>query len=241
MSTLLTLAYLFFIGSLLGWWMELFYRRFNNPDKKWVNPGFCTGPYLPIYGCGLCILYLIASLEPLNPTGSVFWNKTLLFAAMAVCMTVIEYIGGYFTLKYFHVRLWDYREEWGNIQGIICPKFSFAWAVLGALYYLLIHPHILTALNWLAHNLAFSFFIGFFFGIFTLDVCHALQLMNRLKRFADDNQLVLILETIKTDIRAYHDQHKLQYHFFRPFRSDIPLNEHLKNMAESWEHRKRVK
>ncbi|MGN0035225.1 MAG: hypothetical protein ACI364_05820 [Coriobacteriales bacterium] len=33
--------------------MELFFRRFissNNPQRKWINPGFLAGPYLPLYG-----------------------------------------------------------------------------------------------------------------------------------------------------------------------------------------------
>lgn len=69
MNILLKLAYLFFIGSVIGWCIEVIFRRFfssANPERKWINPGFCTGPYLPLYGCGLCILYLIASLESLH-------------------------------------------------------------------------------------------------------------------------------------------------------------------------------
>ena len=64
MNLFLKLAYLFFIGSVLGWVLELFYRRFissANPERKWINPGFCVGPYVPLYGSGLCILYLLAS------------------------------------------------------------------------------------------------------------------------------------------------------------------------------------
>lgn len=66
MNIFLTLAFLFFIGATLGWVLELLFRRFfssANPERKWINPGFCVGPYLPLYGCGLCFLYLIASLE----------------------------------------------------------------------------------------------------------------------------------------------------------------------------------
>ena len=66
MNMFLTLAYLFFIGSTLGWVAELLYRRFlsgANPERKWINPGFCVGPYVPLYGSGLCILYLLASVS----------------------------------------------------------------------------------------------------------------------------------------------------------------------------------
>ena len=63
MNVFLTLACLFFIGSVTGWVIELLFRNIVHHNKKWVNPGFCTGPYLPIYGFGLCTLYLLANLE----------------------------------------------------------------------------------------------------------------------------------------------------------------------------------
>ena len=43
----LYLAYLFFLGSLAGWVMEVLFRKFfsdSNPEHKWINPGFCVGP-----------------------------------------------------------------------------------------------------------------------------------------------------------------------------------------------------
>ncbi len=45
MNIFLILAFLFFIGSVSGWVLELFFRRFfsrANPERKWINPGFCT-------------------------------------------------------------------------------------------------------------------------------------------------------------------------------------------------------
>ena len=47
MSLFLTLAYLFFIGSVFGWVLELLFRKFfsrSNPEHKWINPGFCVRP-----------------------------------------------------------------------------------------------------------------------------------------------------------------------------------------------------
>lgn len=238
MNIFLILAFLFFIGSLTGWCIELVFRRFfsqTNPEHKWINPGFCTGPYLPLYGFGLCLLYLIAQLEKYSLVSSQFWNKALLFLVMAICMTAIEYIAGIMSLKFAKVRLWDYSNEWGNIQGIICPRFSLFWAILGALYYFLIHPHILNALNWLSCNLAFSFFIGLFFGIFIIDVAHSAQIIAKLKKYADENNVIVRYEAIKENIRQKSLQAKNRYHFFRPFHTDLPLSEHLKELKESFE------
>lgn len=241
MSMMLTLAFLFLIGSVLGWILELLFRNLTQHPDKIVNPGFCTGPYLPIYGFGLCALYLLASLEQYSLVPDPFWNKVMLFAAMAVGMTLIEYIAGVFCLKYLKVRLWDYSDLWGNIQGIICPLFSFFWAVLGAMYYFLIHPHILVGLKWLANNLAFSFFIGVFYGVFAIDVIHSAKLVVKLKAFAEDNDVIVRYEALKTHIRQRRERIALKYHFFRPFRSDLPLSQHLLQMQETLETRIRRK
>ena len=238
MNLFLTLAFLFFIGSLSGWLLEVLFRRFlskANPEKKWINPGFCTGPYLPLYGCGLCIMYLIASLEKLNFINDPFWEKIFLFAAMAICMTAIEYVAGVLSLKIIKVRLWDYSKEKGNIRGIICPKFSLIWSLLGALYYFLIHPHILGALNWLSNNLAFSFVIGLFFGVFVMDAASSVQLAAKLKKYAEENEVIVRYEEIKKHIRLRHENNKQKYDFFHPFRSDIPLSENLKELCDSFE------
>lgn len=232
MSFLLTLAYLFFIGSIFGWVLELLWRNLTQRNKKWINPGFCTGPYLPIYGIGLCGLYLLASLDQflggMSPVGS----KILLLLTMAVGMTLIEYIAGVFCLKYLKVRLWDYSNCWGNIQGIICPLFSFFWAILGAIYYFAIHPYILSGLDWLSRNLAFSFFIGVFFGVFLIDVVHSAHLIVKLKQFADDHSIVLAYERVKDHIHTYQQEHSEKYHFFSPFRSGKTLAEHLQDILK---------
>ena len=158
MNKFLILAFLFFVGSTFGWILEVFFRKFfsrNNPEHKWINPGFCTGPYLPLYGSGLCVLYLIASLN--------IESDLIKILIMGVMMTLIEYLVGMYCLKVSHERLWDYSNEWGNVQGIICPKFSACWTILGVGYYFLIHPCVQEALSWLSPNLAFSFIIGLFF------------------------------------------------------------------------------
>lgn len=241
MGLFLTLAFLFFMGSVSGWLLELVFRRFfsnANPEHKWINPGFCTGPYVPLYGFGLCIMFLIGSLEQQSFIPSPFWNKLLLFVLSAASMTVIEYIAGIFCLKVVKVRLWDYSDQWANVQGIICPKFSFFWAVLGAVYSYLIHPHILSALRWLSQNLAFSFVIGLFFGFFIIDVAHSAQLVVKLRQFAQNNDLIVRYENIKAHIRSVQDRAAQRPHFFHPFHSDRPLSDHLKEMQPSFEKEK---
>ena len=37
------LTFLYMLGSVGGWVIELFFRRFFSM-KKWINPGFLNGP-----------------------------------------------------------------------------------------------------------------------------------------------------------------------------------------------------
>ena len=67
MGYFLLFAFLFMLGCSFGWVLEVFYRRFissSNPERRWINPGFLTGPALPLYGTGVCAMWLIVSLEP---------------------------------------------------------------------------------------------------------------------------------------------------------------------------------
>lgn len=230
MSMFLTLAYLFFIGAVLGWCLELVFRKFfssANPEHKWINPGFCVGPYVPLYGFGLCILYLLAHVGQITGMDSSAGGKVLMFLCMAVSMTVIEYIAGILCLKLMKLRLWDYSQLWGNIQGLICPLFSAIWALMGAVYYFFVHPYILSALDWLSNNLAFSFVIGFFFGVFVIDVVYSSHLLAKLKAYADENDVVVKWEHLKAAVRSAQDRAAKRACFVFAFRSDRALVEHL--------------
>ena len=126
------LLLLFMIGATLGWCLELVYRRFVS-SKKWINPGFLNGPYLPLYGFGVCLLYGICSIPmPL-------WAQIVFIVVM---MTVIEYIAGLIFIVGMHIKLWDYSKQWGNIQGIICPLYSLFWGALGVLFLFFVYPFL---------------------------------------------------------------------------------------------------
>ena len=99
MNKLLILLFLFSSGSMTGWVIELFFRRYLDPveskKKKWVNPGFLVGPYLPIYGTGLILLYLLGHITiPSLSASHPILEKLIIFVIMAACMTFIEFVTG---------------------------------------------------------------------------------------------------------------------------------------------------
>ena len=80
----LSAVFLFFIGSVLGWCVEVLFRRCFTA-KKWINPGFLTGPYLPLYGFGVAGLFGI-SLIPIH-TGYAWLDALLIILIMGIAMT----------------------------------------------------------------------------------------------------------------------------------------------------------
>ena len=233
MNLPLILAFLFFIGSLVGWGIEVIFRRFvsNRKTHKWVNPGFLVGPYLPLYGFGLCLLYLLSKID-VSFIESPWLANLVRFVAMSLSMTVIEYIAGLIFIKGMNIKLWDYSDQPGNVGGIICPLFSFFWGILGMLYFHLVHPYITDAVMWLSHHLVFSFFIGFFFGILTIDLYYSLGIAAKIRKFAQDNEIVVKYEALKQHIAKLRAEQKEKTKFIFAFRSDTPLSDILKKYLE---------
>ena len=177
----LIVLYLFFFGGVGGWVLELLFRRFfsgANPERKWLNPGFLFGPCLPLYGFGTVLLFILSELDHtlFGSFSGTFWYYPVMFVVMALAMTLLEYIVGLVSFKGFHLRLWDYSKLWGNIQGIICPLFTFFWGVLSLGYYFMLYPRLRKLVEWfVAHPLA-SFMVGVCFGIFLIDLCFSVHL-----------------------------------------------------------------
>lgn len=171
MGYFLLFAFLFMLGCSFGWVLEVFYRRFissSNPERRWINPGFLTGPALPLYGTGVCAMWLIVSLEPFIPIADVSLRRAVLFLGITLGMTLIEYIAGLLSTRVFKVQLWDYSRRWGNIQGIICPLFTLFWGILGIAYYYLVHPLLNRSLHWLMEDTnvvaAYAFCMGMYYA-----------------------------------------------------------------------------
>lgn len=194
---LLELAFLFFVGSCLGWCIEVLFRRFFTA-KKWINPGFLTGPYLPLYGFGLTFMYAV-SFIPVD-TGMA-WADSLILIVTGVLLTLLEYVAGLIFIKGMKIKLWDYSNRWGNVQGIICPLFSLIWTAAAAIYIIFIHKYIIGWVGWFVNHLGFAFFVGLFFGVFIIDLCHSLNLSVKIRKFAKTNGIIVSFEKLKESVK----------------------------------------
>lgn len=182
MKYLVIISTLFVIGSLIGWIIELFFRRFVS-QKKWMNPGFLTGPYLPIYGFGVLVLYAVSNI-PLGITNQIA-DIIVRILIIGVGMTVVEFIAGLIFIKGLKVKLWDYSDRKGNIMGIICPSFSLIWLVVGSLYYILLNPFLVEGISWISENLIYTYFVGMVMGAMAVDFAYSIHLATKLKEYKE--------------------------------------------------------
>ena len=182
MKYLVIISTLFVIGSLIGWIIELFFRRFVS-QKKWMNPGFLTGPYLPIYGFGVLALYAVSNI-PLGITNQIA-DIIVRILIIGVAMTVVEFIAGLIFIKGLKVKLWDYSNRKGNIMGITCPSFSLIWLVVGSLYYFLLNPFLVEGISWISENLIYTYFVGMVMGAMAVDFAYSIHLATKLKEYRE--------------------------------------------------------
>lgn len=224
----LIVTFLFFFGSLGGWVLELLFRRFfsrANPERKWLNPGFLYGPCVPLYGIGTVLLFILSECEAqlFGAFAKSFWFYIVMFVLMALIMTLVEYLAGLCSLKVMRIRLWDYSDKPGNIQGLICPQFTLIWGMLSVLYYFLLYPPLKRLVGWFVANPLFSFFIGIFFGVFVIDCAFSIHLSQLVRKRA-----ARIDRSVYESVDFQALQRRLQSHkgFFR-LSAPRPLTEQL--------------
>lgn len=125
--------------SCLGWIMETIYASITH--KKFVNRGFLNGFFCPIYGLG-AVLIIISSTW----VGTIFSGAlaagTFSVVAAVILVTALEYITGFMLEKVFHCKWWDYSEDFANLHGYICLKYSLLWGALALVLLQVVHPGI---------------------------------------------------------------------------------------------------
>lgn len=124
------ICYLFVVfltGCFAGWiYEEIYYLIFEGALQ---NRGVLYGPWLPIYGFGALGIY---AFKPLKK------HPILLFLSCAFITGVVEYITGFVCIRYYDLRLWDYRGAFLNIDGIICLRSVVSFAIMGLVFHYLL-------------------------------------------------------------------------------------------------------
>ena len=101
-------------------------------------------------------------------------------------------------------------------------------------------------------NIAFSFVVGIFFGVFFVDLAHSVNLSVRIRAFAKQHDVVVAYEKLKVSIKTRMDDLRAKSRidelrekaekgmeklkkasFFFPFRSDKSLEDSLEDYVRA--------
>ena len=155
------------------------------------------------------------------------WRAVFVIALITVVMTLVEYVTGLIFIVGLKVKLWDYSKRPGNIQGIICPLFTFFWGVIGAAYCLFVHPLLMKAVAWINLNEIYSFFIGMYYGILVIDIFYSFNIVNKIRAWAKEKNVTVKLEEFRLSVKLKAEQIKQKTNFLLSFKTKNSLNEEL--------------
>lgn len=134
------LALYFYLFAVFGWLIEMMYLA--TAGRGLINSGFLQGPVCPAYAAGVLIIYPFTLLFAPLP----FWLQCILYALLA---TAVEFLAHFALEKLLNIRIWDYSDEFMNLQGRISLKYSAFWFVLVLVLVLVLQPAAITLIEWL--------------------------------------------------------------------------------------------
>ena len=144
-ESLINLVLLFFAYAFLGWCIEVTLKYFQ--FHRFINRGFLTGPWLPIYGSGAALItVVIKGLAPLE------FSVGTTFAVSFLLCGFLEYMTSYVLEKRFHARWWDYSQKPMNLHGRVWIGNLVLFGLGGVLIVELINPVLLR----LSEQLSFT-------------------------------------------------------------------------------------
>ena len=135
-ESLINLILLFFAYAFLGWCIEVTLKYFQ--FHLFINRGFLTGPWLPIYGFGAALItVVIKGLSPLE------FSVGTTFAVSFLLCGFLEYMTSYVLEKRFHARWWDYSQKPMNLHGRVWIGNLILFGLGGVVIVDLINPLLL--------------------------------------------------------------------------------------------------
>ncbi|MCR5187231.1 MAG: putative ABC transporter permease [Clostridia bacterium] len=125
----------------IGWLYEVIWEAAIG--HGFVNRGFLYGPYLPIYGFGVLILYFILRnimKKKIIVFGKINIMPIVVFLIILVIASGIEYFASWIMELLFHKRWWDYSKDLININGRVSLRNSSVLTSGAMVLLYIVHP-----------------------------------------------------------------------------------------------------
>lgn len=116
--------FFFFFASMGGFLWEVLI--FLVKEGHFANRGFLYGPWLPVYGSGAVLFYLLLSKIKKHPV-AVFILSLLIGSGL-------ELLVGWILDTVWDLRYWDYRGYPFNYEGYICLWSAIGFGIAGVLW-----------------------------------------------------------------------------------------------------------
>ena len=129
---ILKLFLIFFIGSIIGFFVEIVYGLITHKELIF-RKGLLYGPFIQVYGAGAVAYYILTSY--VKETKKVFLVGMIIGG-------IIEYIFSFLQEIIFGTISWDYSHMILNINGRTCVLYCIFWGILGVIYLKAILPYI---------------------------------------------------------------------------------------------------
>ena len=95
-------------------------------------------------------------------------------------------------------------------------------------------------LAWFTNHLTFCMVIGFFYGVFTVDVVYSLNLMTKIRKFAKESKFIVRLENLQQQVRKASEENKEKIHFWLSTKSEsLELKDAVEKLKEKFEFEKK--
>ncbi len=193
--TALQWALFFMFYCIFGWAFESVYCSLK--ELRFLNRGFCHGPWLPIYGVGAVLMLMFA------------WpyrgDLRLVYVMGVIVGTGLEFVTGFTMFHIFHMKWWDYSHNPFNFHGYICLYASLAWGFLAVFFTRVMHPHVAEiSANWTYTGfvVAVTMLYTLFIEDLIFSVIGALDLKRRLEQLAENSEEIQTLKLNITEARA---------------------------------------
>ena len=120
---IMELLWLLQVYSFLGWVLETVVGSIKR--RRFVNPGFSTGPFCLVYGIAAVLMTVIFQDLKSHPV--------FLVLGCSILGTTVEWYTGKLLERFNRHKWWDYSQKKWNFDGYICLQYSLLWGALGAL------------------------------------------------------------------------------------------------------------
>ena len=138
-SNYIELFWMFLYGSFAGFVYE---NLLTILKGHWsLRQGLIYGPFIPVYGVGMIVFYLVARKLNIDKETSkkYLWRVFLVASFLG---GLVEYIFSFLQEKIWGTISWNYENLALNINGRTSVFIAFIWGVAFMLFSLYILPHL---------------------------------------------------------------------------------------------------